>query len=89
MYCQEHPESPGVGVCVACRKVVCGLCTTRLQGRNFCGPCLLLRAGPAETTIPRASSQAALLFGSLLATGGLFSLVSVVALVGYLLHRGG
>ena len=43
MRCTNHREVPGIGVCIACRKVLCDDCATRLQGRNFCVVCLAER----------------------------------------------
>lgn len=41
---------PGIGICVACSRVVCDGCSTRQQGRNFCAECLstLARDGDSE-----------------------------------------
>jgi hypothetical protein len=55
MRCANHADRAAVGVCVSCRKLVCGACTTRLQGRNFCVDCLARRGrgraaeGPSKT----------------------------------------
>ena len=47
--CRYHPETPGVGICVRCRTVICDACCTRLQGINHCHECLkALARGPAR-----------------------------------------
>jgi len=38
--CYYHPERPGVGVCMRCRRVICADCCTRLEGVNHCFACL-------------------------------------------------
>ncbi len=48
--CRYHPDTPGVGICVRCRSVICDACCTRLQGINHCHRCLqALARGPART----------------------------------------
>ena len=89
MYCQEHPQSPGVGVCVACQTVVCASCTTRLQGRNFCAVCLKRRAGPAAESIPAQSGSGLRFLVGVLGFTATLSLLSIVALAGFFLHRMG
>jgi hypothetical protein len=60
--CANHPEIPGVGVCVSCRQVVCASCTTRLQGRNFCVDCLQARARDAQAQRDEGSTGLNLLW---------------------------
>jgi hypothetical protein len=38
--CRYHPERPGIGICVRCRKAICNSCCTRLDGINYCHACL-------------------------------------------------
>jgi hypothetical protein len=38
--CFYHPEHPGVGVCMRCRRVICAGCCTRLDGINHCFACI-------------------------------------------------
>jgi hypothetical protein len=38
--CAYHPDRPGVGVCMLCRKVICVDCCTRVEGINHCHACL-------------------------------------------------
>lgn len=39
-HCANHPASPGIALCIGCSRVLCGACTTRIQGRNLCVSCL-------------------------------------------------
>jgi hypothetical protein len=64
--CRYHPDTPGVGLCVRCRTVICAACCTRLQGINHCHECLkVLARGPGR---PRGGA------GSVLAALGLLAL---------------
>jgi len=47
--CAHHSAAPGIAQCVGCGTVLCGACTTRIQGRNLCAACLAgeLAPGPA------------------------------------------
>jgi hypothetical protein len=77
--CRYHPDTPGVGLCVRCRTVICAACCTRLQGINHCHECLkkLARpsrppggAGSALAALGLLALGAALLFGLLLLAQG-------------------
>lgn len=46
--CAFHPERPGVGVCMRCRRVICSNCCTRLEGVNHCHACLKALGSRAE-----------------------------------------
>jgi alkyl hydroperoxide reductase subunit AhpF len=46
--CANHPRREAIGICVACRKQVCGECTTKVDGINYCVHCLGTLAGPAR-----------------------------------------
>ncbi len=39
-FCINHPDTPGVGICVRCRAIICAACATRLDGVNHCHRCL-------------------------------------------------
>ena len=52
MQCATHPNTAAIGLCVACRAGVCGSCSTRLQGRNFCVLCLSKRTDSAVADQP-------------------------------------
>jgi hypothetical protein len=89
MQCEEHPQSPGIGICVSCSCVVCAACTTRLQGRNFCARCLQRRAPRGKTPIARSSGLFARRFVGLLLGIGTLALLGSLSLLGYFLHRMG
>ena len=45
--CQNHLDSPAVGICMRCQAALCGDCITKLDGVNHCRRCLLaLAQGP-------------------------------------------
>lgn len=72
--CANHPSAVGIAQCVGCRAVICGACTTRIQGRNLCAACLAgeLAAGPATRVTSRGfdlSVHAAAAFGLLVLVG--------------------
>ncbi len=89
MRCANHAERPAIGVCVSCRKLVCGACTTRLQGRNFCLDCLDRRAAARPTDSPlrsgagsRAGIAVLTALSAALLAGGLSGLGFLLYLVG-------
>jgi hypothetical protein len=67
VYCQYHPDRPGIGICVRCRTVICRDCCTRLDGINHCHACL--RAMGDWLEAPAGGRG-----GQILATAGLFGL---------------
>jgi hypothetical protein len=44
--CANHPRREAIGICVRCRTQVCGECTTKVDGINYCVSCLAALAGP-------------------------------------------
>ena len=46
--CNDHPDRPGLGICVECRKVICSECTTQFEGINRCAQCLKARLEKLE-----------------------------------------
>jgi hypothetical protein len=76
--CVHHPESRGVAQCVTCQVVLCGVCTTRIQGRNLCARCLAAELAPADANAelpPGTVSEllvASTALGALGALGALF-----------------
>jgi hypothetical protein len=78
--CYYHPDRLGVGVCVRCRTVICGACSTRLDGINHCHRCLA-KLGARPEAKPGAAASGALLAAVLLAVAclvllGLFWLIA-------------
>ena len=51
--CRNHPEREGVGICVACRRVFCVECSTKIDGVNHCRECLGKRQRTAQATRTR------------------------------------
>ena len=73
--CGNHPETPGVGICMRCRAVVCATCCTRLQGINHCPRCLDALARPRRVRRPSTGSRMlalVLLTVLVAALGGIF-----------------
>ena len=84
----NHDDVAGIGVCVACRKVVCEGCTTRLQGRNFCADCLAMRGPPTPATGVGGSTLSRAAVGALsLASVGVMA--AAVTGIGFLLYLAG
>ncbi len=69
--CRFHPDRPGIGVCMRCRKVICAACCTRLAGVNHCHACLQAIAARRDDTAARIGPPWALTAGLLLAGGSL------------------
>ena len=59
--CENHPAREAIGVCVACRRRVCGECATKIEGINYCVSCLsgLAAEGGRSLSGRRAGSTAA------------------------------
>lgn len=51
--CHYHPERPGLGICVECRRVICTECTTQFEGINRCAKCLGERHAQAPQLVAR------------------------------------
>jgi hypothetical protein len=66
--CEFHPATPGIGVCMRCRAIICQACCTRVDDVNHCHACLReLALRPLK--VPRQSSAGTVL---LLAAAVLF-----------------
>jgi hypothetical protein len=68
--CHYHPDRPGIGICVRCRRVICALCSTQLDGINHCPSCLAALAlprppAPAARVQTPVAAALRLLFGAL------------------------
>lgn len=72
-YCINHPDTPGVGICVRCRAVICAACSTRLDGVNHCQLCLQEMAVQPE--VVTETSSAVRLFVLFLGCCGLWGMV--------------
>jgi hypothetical protein len=51
--CYEHPDRPGLGICVECRRVICSECTTQFEGINRCARCLQARLAQVRGLVAR------------------------------------
>jgi hypothetical protein len=84
--CRNHPEREGVGICVACRRVFCVECSTKIDGVNHCRECLAKRESAAVATVSRRSGIVVRAIESLLAFGAIATsfvvVLSVFLLVG-------
>jgi hypothetical protein len=56
--CENHPAREAIGLCVKCRRRVCGECATKIEGINYCVSCLsgLAAAGGRSPGGDRASA---------------------------------
>jgi len=73
--CYEHPDRPGLGICVECRRVICSECTTQFEGINRCARCLSARLAALRRLsarrdwsvggVAQALAAAAALYGAL------------------------
>jgi hypothetical protein len=81
--CRFHPDRPGIGVCMRCRRVICAACCTRLAGVNHCHACLKAIAARRDETAARDGPTWALTAALLLAGSGL-----VLFGLGWLLQGG-
>ncbi|MBI2194624.1 MAG: hypothetical protein HYU36_21805 [Planctomycetes bacterium] len=64
LYCKDHPDRAGIGLCVACGATVCDECSTRVDGVIHCKPCLLrtVRQAPASRWRSWSAMGPAILF---------------------------
>ncbi len=59
--CANHADREAIGICVKCRKRVCGECTTKVDGINHCVSCFaeLVEAHADEKPVAKAEHPAA------------------------------
>jgi hypothetical protein len=67
--CANHPRREAIGICVRCRKQVCGECTTKVDGINHCVSCLAELAGPRKEKASVATQSSPLVASVWLAVG--------------------
>ena len=89
MQCATHSNTLAIGRCVACGTGVCGSCSTRLQGRNFCVACLSSRAESAgsEAVVVSGPVLRMLVLASAVVSSVL--LVAVLSSLGFALYMMG
>jgi hypothetical protein len=80
--CHDHPERPGLGICVECRNVICAECTTQFEGINRCAKCLGARLARAQALGVRREWSLGNVAVAVAAAGllffGLYGLVAMV-----------
>lgn len=79
--CYDHPDRPGIGICVECRHVVCRECTTQVDGINRCASCLRKHAQAAVRVRPQRAWGVVNVLLSGATVGGLWLAVYLVALL--------
>jgi len=67
--CANHPRREAIGICVKCRTQVCGECTTKVDGINYCVSCLAKLAGPRAKPVDAAAQSSPVASGLWLALG--------------------
>lgn len=77
--CRYHPERMGIGLCVECRNVVCGECTTQFEGINRCANCLARRHAELRTLVERKSWTVGNVLLSLVSVAFVFGVVLLFA----------
>jgi len=75
--CANHPRREAIGICVKCRTQVCGECTTKVDGINYCVSCLAGLAGPRAKAATEVAQSSPWVSGLWLALGaGVLSLLA-------------
>jgi type II secretory pathway pseudopilin PulG len=91
--CRNHPEREGVGICVACRRVFCVECSTKIDGVNHCRECLAKRQKTAQASAARRSGFLVrgfeLLFSTAVVAGSVCLLFGIFMLLGESHKSGG
>lgn len=80
-FCSYHPDRPGLGVCVECRKVICVECTTQFEGINRCASCLQKKLAAAKTVPVRREWTFGNVFLAMCAMAGIFGVLYLTASV--------
>ena len=55
--CANHPGREAIGICVKCKKRVCGECTTKVDGINHCVSCFAGLVAESEAEKPVAGRE--------------------------------
>lgn len=80
--CHNHPERHAIGLCVECRRAVCGECVTKVDGVNHCSACLSLVARQDQEAQERARRPGSV--AAAIASGAALFLLLVVMTYGWL-----
>ena len=90
--CRNHPEREGVGICVACRRVFCVECSTKIDGVNHCRECLAKRQKTAQASATRSAGflvrAIELALSTAVVIGSLFLVFGIFMLAGETHHGG-
>lgn len=78
--CRYHPERMGIGICVECRHVICGECSTQFEGINRCAQCLAQRHAALRKLVERRSWTVGNVLLALVAIGVVFGALRLLAL---------
>jgi hypothetical protein len=64
--CEQHEGRAAVGICVHCKRPLCGDCITKVDGINHCRACLETQAPapPQSARRPLGAVPARLLLGA-------------------------
>jgi hypothetical protein len=65
-FCEQHAGRVALGICVHCRRTLCGDCITKIDGINHCRACLEAQApaAPARAERPLGVLPTRLLLGA-------------------------
>ena len=77
--CHYHPERPGLGICVECRRVICRECTTQFEGINRCASCLARRLKALESPAERREWTVGHVLLALVGATGVYGVVFLLA----------
>jgi hypothetical protein len=81
-FCEQHAGRAALGICVHCKRTLCGDCITKIDGINHCRSCLEARA-PAAARARRSlgALPARLLLGAGVGALWLLAWVALSALL--------
>jgi hypothetical protein len=63
-FCEQHAGRVALGICVHCKRALCGDCITKVDGINHCRDCLEAPAPPAHAQRPLGALPTRLLLGA-------------------------
>lgn len=55
--CANHAEREAIGICIKCKKRVCGECTTKVDGINHCVGCFDELVAQTARDVPAARAE--------------------------------
>jgi len=64
-FCEQHDGRAAVGICVHCKRPLCGDCITKVDGINHCRACLEAQVrAPLSAARPLGALSARLMLGA-------------------------